>query len=86
MKLKYTFAALIGASALIAPSGANANPLALMSGQLSSSLMAMVQAGSLCVVYTYDMNGNRTAQTNSSVGSGTTLWGSGNYGCFMWSA
>jgi len=36
----------------------------------------------LCVAYSYDANGNRTAQTNATPGA--PAWGSGAWGCFSW--
>jgi hypothetical protein len=36
----------------------------------------------LCVNYTYDSTGNRTTQTNGT--PGTPSWGSGTWGCFVW--
>jgi hypothetical protein len=39
----------------------------------------------VCVVYAYDMNGNRTSQTNTSGGAPeTATWGTGSWGCFYW--
>jgi YD repeat-containing protein len=39
----------------------------------------------ICVIYSYDANGNRTAQTNVSGGApATPTWGSGVWGCFPW--
>ncbi|TGQ51031.1 hypothetical protein EN836_26170 [Mesorhizobium sp. M1C.F.Ca.ET.193.01.1.1] len=35
----------------------------------------------LCIAYTYDANGNRTSQVNSTQ---TAVWGSGAWGCFKW--
>jgi hypothetical protein len=42
----------------------------------------------LCVVYTYDANGNRTAQSYSmSSGAASQNWGSGVWGCYLkWTA
>jgi hypothetical protein len=42
----------------------------------------------LCVVYTYDANGNRTAQSYSmSSASASQNWGSGVWGCYLkWTA
>lgn len=71
-------------SACSLATAAEANPLVLMGGSLSASLTMLIQAGNLCVLYTYDANGNRLTQTNSSISAGTTTWGSGSYGCFMW--
>ena len=39
----------------------------------------------VCVVYSYDPVGNRTAQTNTLSGSPVTpVWGTGTWGCFKW--
>ena len=39
-----------------------------------------------CIVYSYDANGNRTAQTITTSGNPTTpVWGTGSWGCFIWS-
>jgi len=42
----------------------------------------------LCVIYTYDANGNRTAQSYSmSSGPASQNWGSGVWGCYLkWTA
>jgi YD repeat-containing protein len=38
----------------------------------------------VCLIYTYDANGNRTSQA-INVGSVTTpTWGTGVWGCFIW--
>ena len=38
----------------------------------------------VCLVYTYDANGNRLSET-VSVGSGSTgVWNTGVWGCFNW--
>ncbi|MEI9425439.1 RHS repeat protein [Mesorhizobium sp. Cs1299R1N1] len=35
----------------------------------------------LCIAYTYDANGNRASQVNSTQ---TAVWGSAAWGCFKW--
>jgi hypothetical protein len=67
------------------PASAQANGLVLIGPQIGSSLLFLLSSGSHCVVFTYDPNGNRTSQTNSTVGSGPALWGSDKFGCFAWS-
>lgn len=38
----------------------------------------------VCMIYTYDANGNRLSQT-VNIGTGTTsTWGAGIWGCFKW--
>ena len=40
-----------------------------------------------CVAYSYDANGNRTAQTITASGTPVSpVWGSGVWGCFPWTA
>jgi len=36
-----------------------------------------------CIIYSYDANGNRTAQNYPS-GSGPQKWGTGVWGCMKW--
>jgi YD repeat-containing protein len=39
----------------------------------------------MCVAYSYDVNGNRTSQTNTLGGAPATgTWGTGTWGCFVW--
>jgi len=39
----------------------------------------------LCIAYSYDANGNRTARVNTVAGPPeTAVWGSGVWGCFKW--
>jgi YD repeat-containing protein len=38
-----------------------------------------------CVAYTYDANGNRTAQTTSDTPA-SPVWGSGVWGCRPWTS
>lgn len=52
--------------------------------QLSSAIIMMVGSGSSCVTFSYDLNGNRTSQAVSTIGSGGVLWGAGAFGCFIW--
>ena len=40
-----------------------------------------------CIAYTYDANGNRTAQTFTTSGTpASPVWGSGVWGCFPWNS
>lgn len=68
-----------------APNLAHAQGLPILSVQVASALPILIAAGSVCVKYTYDANGNRTAQIVTTIGSGQTLWGAGTYGCYLWS-
>jgi YD repeat-containing protein len=41
----------------------------------------------ICIAYTYDTNGNRTAQTFTTSGPpASPVWGSGVWGCFPWTS
>ncbi|KAA3445863.1 hypothetical protein C7I87_31705 [Mesorhizobium sp. SARCC-RB16n] len=44
-------------------------------------LTSVLYDNGVCIAYSYDANGNRTAQTNSF---GAAPWGSGVWGCFRW--
>ena len=69
---------------LSVPSSAHANGLLLFGPQGAQSVLLLLSSGSLCVQFTYDLNGNRTAQSVGTVSSAPVLWGAGNYGCFLW--
>jgi len=51
-----------------------------LNGRLTSALYG----SGLCVQYSYDASGNRTA-VQSSTPSTPPRWGSGSWGCFVWS-
>jgi YD repeat-containing protein len=38
----------------------------------------------VCVIYSYDANGNRLSQTINVGTGGTPTWGTGTWGCFNW--
>ena len=80
----------IGTAALLLaflPGPAQARGLyLLLDAQISQSLLVLLGSGSQCLNFTYDVNGNRTAQSISTIGSGQTVWGSGTFGCFVWSS
>lgn len=50
-----------------------------------AALMQVVTSQTVCVVYSYDQNGNRLTQQNLGY-SGTGTWGSSVFGCFNWTA
>ena len=73
-------------SLLTMPVSAQARGFTLIvDAQISQMLLLLLGSGSSCVNFSYDKNGNRTAQSVSTIGSGQTLWGSGSFGCFVWS-
>lgn len=74
----------LGFLALVLPTSAQASALLLFGPLGAQSSVFLLGSGSLCVGFTYDVNGNRTAQTVSTIGSGSVLWGAGTYGCFVW--
>lgn len=49
-------------------------------GRLTSALYD----NGLCIQYSYDANGNRTA-VQTSTPTTPPRWGSGSWGCFVWS-
>ncbi len=47
---------------------------------------AVNTATGLCTTFSYDANGNRTAQATTSGGAPvTSTWGTGVWGCALWS-
>lgn len=66
------------------PTSAQAHGFLLFGPQIGQSTLFLLGAGSHCVTFTYDLNGNRTAQAAGTIGSGATLWGAGTFGCFVW--
>lgn len=58
----------------------------MLGAQGPAAIFMLIAAGSVCVTYTYDKNGNRTAQVVSTIGSSSTQWGAGTFGCFVWSS
>jgi hypothetical protein len=50
---------------------------------LSGRVTTALYDNGMCIVYTYDAAGNRTAQTSTSWGT-PPAWGSGVWGCFVW--
>lgn len=54
--------------------------------QLGRITTALYDNG-LCIAYSYDANGNRTAQTNANSSTPQTpIWGTGTWGCFQWTS
>jgi len=52
---------------------------------LAGRVTTALYSNGVCVVYSYDANGNRTAQTNTSAaGPLSSVWGAGTWGCFNW--
>jgi len=47
-------------------------------------LTTAIYDNGLCVTYSYDANGNRTAITTIATTPGSPIWGAGPWGCFFW--
>lgn len=55
--------------------------------ELGRLMTALTSATGVCIAYSYDANGNRTAQTITvSGGTVSPIWGTGVAGCFLWTA
>jgi len=83
MVRQITTAASLSVS-LIAATPAHATPLPMESA--AAIVAAALQASNVCVHYDYDANGNRTSRTVEEIAGTGTTWGTGVYGCFLWSA
>ncbi|WP_161915610.1 RHS repeat domain-containing protein [Methylosinus sp. C49] len=49
-------------------------------------LTSAIYDNGLCVAYSYDANGNRTAISSSPTPPGIPVWGAGTFGCIHWTA
>jgi YD repeat-containing protein len=78
-KGRLTAAALVLLAALVAD--ASAAGVSYTYDPVGRIVTALYDNG-LCVAYSYDANGNRTAQTNATAPA--PAWGSGVWGCFAW--
>ena len=67
------------------PAPAHATPVVLINSQLIAAIQA-VSTPNACIRYTYDLNGNRETQVNSTFGAPGVTWGSAVYGCFSWTS
>jgi len=74
-----------GLGFLSQPLPAHANTLLVLDSSISASLMMLINPN-LCITYSYDLNGNRTARTDATYGSPGTVWGSAIYACFDWTS
>jgi hypothetical protein len=50
------------------------------------TVAATVAAQNLCIIFGYDLNDNRTAQSNQTTSSAGAVWGSSTFPCFLWSS
>jgi hypothetical protein len=73
------------AAAVVAVSAARADTTTTQySYDANGRLASALYDNGLCVQYSYDANGNRTA-VQSSTPTTPPRWGSGSWGCFVWS-
>jgi YD repeat-containing protein len=61
-----------------------ANASALYTYDQVGRLTTAAYDNGLCISYSYDANGNRTALVAASTTPGTPTWGTGTLGCFNW--
>ena len=71
-------------AALSLPSKDAAQGWAKLTSHALLTPIVLVGTGSACVLMTYDLNGNRTAQSVVTLGSTGAMWGSSSFGCFIW--
>ena len=80
---------LHSASSYAAEGGGDANPVATHNLSASAAQSASQSAAvtqNMCVIYTYDQNGNRLSQTNATLNTQPLAWGATTYPCFVWGA
>jgi hypothetical protein len=70
--------------ATMTPGTVHATPLAVIANIPVEAVLAMSAANMRCVSITFDKNGNRLSQVDTSVTTTPTQWGAGTYGCFVW--
>lgn len=67
---------------LLIPNGVDAS--AVYTYDQVGRLTTVVYDNGVCVSYSYDANGNRTALATPATSPQTAVWGSANWGCFNW--
>lgn len=86
LKRKFRPLAAVAASVLLVAPASAATVSILYTYDALGRVAAALYDDGTCVVYTYDANGNRTAQTITTNGNPPTpTWGTGTWGCFKWS-
>ena len=70
---------------IVSPARAANGSVAYTYDALGRVVTASYDTG-VCIVYTYDPNGNRTSETVSLGAVSTPTWGTGVWGCFNWKA
>lgn len=75
--------ALVIFSFVISGLGSDASGLGVTyTYDLVGRVTSAIYDNGMCIAYTYDDVGNRTSQTNAAAGA--PAWGSGFWGCFVW--
>lgn len=76
----------IGLVLFVSASSANAQTVVRYTYDRVGRVTTALYDNGICVVYSYDANGNRTGRTVFAAGTpNTPTWGTGVYGCFNWS-
>jgi uncharacterized protein RhaS with RHS repeats len=79
------WAAMVTAAVVIASAARADTATTQYSYDANGRLTSALYSNGLCIQYSYDANGNRTAVQTSTPAT-PPRWGSGNWGCFAWSA
>lgn len=66
------------------PTPAQAKIWIPIGSQFAGAMFMLLDSSSHCIAYAYDVNGNRISVSSSTVGSGAVTWGTGKFGCFVW--
>jgi YD repeat-containing protein len=80
--------AVLAAAALLAI--CNTGPARAANGSVAYTYDALGRVATVsydtgvCIIYAYDANGNRTAETIAVGSPNTAVWGTGVWGCFVW--
>jgi YD repeat-containing protein len=82
-RIRLTMASMaMGLGLIVAP---NAHASVAYTYDLSGRLTTAIYDNGLCIAYLYDANGNRLSQVNTSGGGPVSpVWGTGKWGCFVW--
>lgn len=70
----------------VLPEQAVASPADLYITSASSELIMLISSSAMCLVYTYDANGNRISLSTFPLDASGATWGSSTFGCFNWTS
>jgi YD repeat-containing protein len=73
-------------SAIVIPSGSGRGATVVYTYDQIGRVTSALYDNGLCITYTYDASGNRTAQTKTAGGGApqAPTWGTGVWGCLAW--